>query len=132
MIRQRLEAAESMYRVEFGELPPMAVVVEPPPRSTPTQSRSRRDLPRSGVDGPLTGLSWQDAISQVLTDAGTPLHVREIWRRLDAGGFRSDARDPLRSIVAVVLRTAGIVRAAPNTYGLAGSSMDATALLDGE
>jgi hypothetical protein len=115
--RSRRDAAVRLYEVEFGEVPPTAVKVTPPPRSTKMRLRSRADLPRSGVDGPLSGLTWQDALHAVLAESEA-LHVREIWDRLDAGGFTTSASDPLRSIVAVALRTPGIVRAAPNTYTL--------------
>lgn len=133
LARSRIDAAEAMYKAEFGDLPKLQAGVVVPPETgstTKTQSRSRRDLPRSEVEGPLTGSSWHEAIRSVLTEAGEPLHVREIWQQLDSRGFRTDARDPLRSIVAVCLRMPGVVRAGPNTYTVAGGSKTAQVPVD--
>jgi hypothetical protein len=76
------------------------------------------NIPRP--DGALSGLSWEDAICAVLADNG-PLHVKEIWQRLAAGGFRTTAKDPLRSIVAVATRSPNLIRAWPNIYGIGNS-----------
>lgn len=104
----RRQSAEALYRVEFGEVFDGNRPVERP------ASRTR--------SGPLSGLSWVDAITRVLREEGPALHVKQIWEGLDAGGFRTDARDPLRSIVAIAVREPTIVKVAPNTYGLVSRS----------
>jgi len=72
-------------------------------------------------DGPLSGKSWEEAITSVLARTG-PLHVKEIWQQLQDGGFRTAAQDPLRSIVAVSIRSQPrIVRVGANRYGLQGA-----------
>ena len=64
---------------------------------------------------------WRDAVIDVLSKAGRPLHAREIWQRLDASGFATDAADPLRSVVAIAIRTPEqIHRTGPNTFALNG------------
>jgi hypothetical protein len=108
-ISTRRRSAEAMYEAEFGEPfdaeRPVQLEPTPPPRS-----------------GPLSGLSWIDAIERVLRERGPALHVKSIWENLEAGGFRTDARDPLRSIVAIAVRDPAIVKVAPNTYALSGLS----------
>ena len=113
-VRKRRRSAEVLYRSEFGDDPLL-----PDAELTETPEGNERAHPAMRP-GPLYGEPWSDAIVSVLADAAEPLHVREIWQRMREGGFTSSAQDPLRSIVAVVLRTPGVVRAAPNTYTLAG------------
>lgn len=103
---QRLESAERMYELEFGEPLPSTVVVEMLPVREPA------------AEGPLTSLSWRQAMIRVLSQEGRPMHVRELWERLQAGGFRTDAQDPLRSIVAIAVRNDDLVKVRPNTYAL--------------
>jgi hypothetical protein len=101
----RLESAQRLYEAEFGEIyegdapARQEPLFEPPP-------------------GPLTGASWGDAIISTLQEVGRPLHVKELWAEMLARGFRSDSRDPQRSLVAMSIRHPGIVRVAPNTYAL--------------
>jgi hypothetical protein len=106
-VAKRRASAEELYEVEFGEqlseAGPEAALFERPELEV----------------GPLTGLSWVEAMTRVLEEAGEPLHVTEIWERLEEGGFRTDARDPVRSIVAIAVRgTRSFRKAGPNRYGL--------------
>jgi hypothetical protein len=119
-MRERRQAAEKLFAAEFGDVPSNEIPADAPLGSTETQSARAGD-PVSSPDGPLGGLPWEEAITRILSSEG-PLHVKEIWRRLEAGGFRTGARDPLRSIVAVAIRSPRIGRARPNTYGLTESS----------
>lgn len=112
-MRERREAAERLYRAEYGS-------GEPPGQSTErtgTQAEFPLVIPhRPAAGSSLAGLSWEAAILRVLQHEGGPLHVKEIWSRLASGGFRTVARDPLRSIVAVSVRSRKIARTGPNTY----------------
>lgn len=103
----RRSAAERLYEAEFGSLPDTI-----PPRDT-LLIESEALTP----EGPLTGMSWAAAISTILEEQG-PLHVKDIWHHLQEGGFRTKARDPLRSIVAVAIREPKISRVGANRYGL--------------
>jgi hypothetical protein len=106
-MERRLRSAEELHEAEFGEPFMLGSSVEEPDLRTPE--------PRVG---PLTRLSWGDAVIRVLDENGA-LHVKEIWRLLQEGGFRTDARDPLRSIVAIAIRLGPrVLRVAPNTYAL--------------
>ena len=114
----RRRTAEELYQAEFGEL-----------------EAWDEDLSFEVIAdaGPLTGLSWAEAMTQVLRDAGEPLHVKEIWQRLQAGGFHTDARDPVRSVVAIAVRDTGAFpKAGPNRYGLATARAGAEAVEGGD
>jgi len=106
-VKRRRQSAEDLYRAEFGDVTDDLRVAE-----SPGEHRAGR------LTGPLTGLAWSQAIFRVLEEAGGPLHVRDIWQRLAAGGFRSDAVDPVRSVVAIAVRNPGIMKVKPNTYAL--------------
>ncbi len=106
-VSRRREAAEELYEGEFGPSTPDALL--PPEAAVRTVEL-----------GPLTGLSWAEAMTRVLQEAERPLHVKEIWQRLQEGGFRTNSRDPVRSVVAIAVRDPGnFPRAGPNCYGLA-------------
>lgn len=115
---RRLRSAESLYAVEFGGLAGT-------PGVAPDHG-SQASMLEDSPDGPLTGLSWNEAIARVLADASEGLHVRDIWSRLSAGGFRSDARDPLRSIAAVAVREPRLTKVRPNTFVLASHRLPGT------
>lgn len=106
-LRERRIAAETLYEAEFGERSP----------STETASKALVASMEESA-GPYTGLSWEPAIEEVLRDAGEPLHVREIWHRLAAGGFRTRTASPERSIASIAVRSPRLVKADPNTYSL--------------
>lgn len=104
-LEKRLEAAVEMYRLEFGE--------DPPSLPSPSTRQQKRSVARP------QGQSWNNSVEEVLADAGEPLHINEIWRRLQQRGFQTTAKDPLRAIVSVLVRHPETVRTQPNTYALA-------------
>lgn len=103
-VERRLRAAEQLHEVEFG--------------TTPSPDGSTNGLSRLTS---LSHLPWHEAIRRVLEQESRPLHVSEIWQRLQTGGFCTEARDPLRTIVAVAIRSQDMERVAPNVYALDGS-----------
>ena len=51
---------------------------------------------------------------------------KDIWERLQEGGFRTGSRDPVRSVVAIAVRDpASFPKAGPNRYGLEGARAEA-------
>lgn len=111
IVRGRLESAERLYQAEFGEVytSVRSIPIDIPKEIEPLPER----------EGPLTDLGWGEAIERVIEEAGRPLHVKDIWNLLTEGGFRTEASDPKRSIVAIVIRNPGVfVRVAPNTYAI--------------
>jgi hypothetical protein len=110
-VERRLEAADELYRREFGVTPPGSQPARRAPRKPSATGASK--------DGQQ---SWREAIVAVLVARGQPLHVKEIWQALLDSGFVTTSRDPLRSVVAIAVRDPRIKRTAPNTYGLRGSN----------
>lgn len=96
-VERRLRAAEELYRAEFGH------------HAAPTSV---------DAEGRYVDMAWREAVIEVLREATEPMHVREIWQRLRAGGFRTDAQDPLRSLAAIAVRTPALQKASPNTFVL--------------
>jgi hypothetical protein len=114
-VAKRRTSAEELYEAEFGE------------QVTESDLEPRLFERPELKEGPLTGLSWADAMTRVLEEAGTPLHVTEIWERLQEGGFRTDSRDPVRSVVAIAVRDPrNFPKAGPNRYGLQPSLLQST------
>lgn len=112
-IDRRIEAAEELYRREFG--------AEPPDTASARDGRRATRIRRVETGQP----SWRDAVVGVLAASDQPLHAREIWQRLRDSGFQSDAADPVRSVVAIAIRTEDrIHRVAPNTFALNGVDHD--------
>jgi HB1, ASXL, restriction endonuclease HTH domain len=79
------------------------------------------------ASGNLSGLTLHDAAEAVLRDAGTPLHVGELGRRIKAGGWRhkrspNPRHDQINYQLAARLprHPDVFVRVAPNTFGLIG------------
>ncbi len=105
-LEKRLEAAIEMYRLEFDADPPSGVA---------TQTPKRRATSRGGE-------SWNSAIEAVLTEAREPLHINEIWRRVQERGFQTEAKDPLRAIASVLVRHPAATRTEPSTYALENGS----------
>lgn len=105
---KRLEAAVEMFRLEFGEEPASL-----PPGMTPAATRAPRRR-TAQTEGP----TWNDAVVAELTKAGGPLHINDLWSRLQEAGFETEAKDPIRALASVLVRHPDVHRTGPNTYGL--------------
>ena len=92
---KRLDAAVEMFRLEFGEEP--------------------ASLPRTAQ---MEGPTWNDAVVSELGKAGAPLHLNDLWSRLQQAGFETEAKDPRRALASVLVRHPDVHRTGPNTYGL--------------
>jgi len=75
--------------------------------------------------GSLAGLTLHDAAERVLTQAGVPLHVRELGKRIKEGGWvhpRSSDPRPDQILYQLAARLPRhpdrFVRVAPNTFAL--------------
>ena len=109
-VDRRIEAAEELYRREFDAEPPDPTLVVRGRRETRIRSTTVDQLP------------WREAVIGVLEEANQPLHARDIWQRLKESGFQTESADPLRSVVAIAIRTSDrIQRVGPNTFALNGA-----------
>lgn len=115
---ERRKSAEQLYEAEFGPIDSESNEREP----SNTHTTEIQSVESPVAKGPLTGLSWEDAIEHVLAGAGKPLHVNEIHKRLLEGGFRTNAKNPSNSIVAIAVRSDALVKAGTNTYWLANNA----------
>jgi hypothetical protein len=113
-VRRRADAARELYKAEYGQ--------------EFDRTRAKRQPTAKPPEGPLTGMTWGEAIARVISDAGRPLHVKEIWQALSAGGFATGSSDPQRSIVSICVRSPHLTKTAPATYALNGYDDGRTSL----
>lgn len=106
-LEKRLEAAVAMYRLEFGTDPEGITDGRPTSSDLATRRRSSRD-----------GSSWNQVVVQVLMEAGSPLHLNDIWAQIQQTGFETGSKDPLRSLASVLVRHPDVHRTGRNTYAL--------------
>jgi hypothetical protein len=66
----------------------------------------------------------------VLDAAGTPLHLNDIWHRIQETGFDTGSKDPLRSLASVLVRHPDVHRTGRNTYALKTVSVQSQETLD--
>ena len=84
---------------------------------------------RGTTAGDLSGLTLHDAAARVLEQAGIPLHVKELGKRIKGGGWkhprsRNARREQIQFQLAARLPRYPdrFQRVAPNTFGLKGWS----------
>lgn len=123
-LEKRLQTAVEMFRLEFGTDPESMPTEAETRRSNDPQPRQRRNRRASG------GSTWNEATTEVLADADGPLHVTEIWQKLRDSGFESEARDPMRALVSVLVRHPDVAHVGPNTFVLK-SALGRQETLDG-
>jgi hypothetical protein len=117
---KRLDAAIEMYRLEFDAEPDAAKDVRPVSVDvTGSRRRQRSD-----------GTSWNQVVSEVLEEAGSPLHLNDIWHRIEQTGFETGSKDPLRSLASVLVRHPDVHRTGRNTYALKAATTQSQETLD--
>ena len=68
---------------------------------------------------PLQSMSFRDGVSEVLRQArGEPLHVKEIWRRMQSLGVKSSSKRPDNFVALYTNRITGMEKVAPATFRL--------------
>lgn len=61
---------------------------------------SQTELTNQGYES----LSVKDAVEKVLRERGTPMHAREVMETLQSHGVRLSQKDPLATVVTILLR----------------------------
>ncbi len=79
--------------------------------------------PENGTDPamqlPLQSISFRDGVLEVLRQArGEPLHVKEIWRRMQSLGITSSSKRPENFVALYTKRIPGMEKVAPATFRL--------------
>ena len=72
-------------------------------------------LPRGGR---FEGLTAADATEIILKEAGHALHLTEILKRLNAGGWSTTAKQPISNLSTMLQRSGKFRRVAPGVYEL--------------
>jgi hypothetical protein len=121
-IKKYLELAETLYRVE-QEKARVASTSSSPPSSDADRDKNRSllDVPDQSQEILLGktkyfGLSVPQAAALILKESGTPMHARELYRRLLDGGMRIRAKTPITSIAISLRRDRRFRKVAPNTF----------------
>ena len=65
---------------------------------------------------PYADMTIADAGFEILKAAGRPLHVRNIWKRLQRGGKTFEAEKPILSVTAALLRDDRFENLGRNTF----------------
>lgn len=120
-IKKYLELAETLYRVEQEKARVSA---------RPLPIEGERDKGRNPLDVPdqsqeillgrtkYFGMSVPQAASLLLREAGTPMHAKEVYRKLAEGGVRIRGKTPVTSIAISLRRDKRFRKVAPNTFEL--------------
>jgi hypothetical protein len=118
-IKKYLELAETLYRVE-QEKSRVAAKISPSTEADRDKSRGL-DVPDQSQEILLGktkyfGMSVPQAAASLLKEAGTPMHARELYRKLAEGGMRIRAKTPITSIAISLGRDKRFRKVAPNTF----------------
>lgn len=119
-IKKYLELAETLYRVEQEKA---RVAARPLP------IEGERDKNRGPLDvdqsqeilfgrSKYFGMSVPQAAGILLKEAGTPMHAKEVYRKLVEGGVRIRGKTPVTSIAISLRRDKRFRKVAPNTFEL--------------
>ena len=76
-----------------------------------------QELPLTNA-GRFDGMTAADATERLLKEAGHPLHLTEILKRLNAGGWNTAAKAPTSNLGTMLQRSGKFGRAAPGVYEL--------------
>jgi len=121
-IKKYLELAETLYNVEQEKARVAA--------KGSTLSDGDRDKGKTAVDVPdqsqeillarskYLGMSVPQAAFLLLRNAGTPMHAKEVYRKLAEGGVRIRGKTPVTSIAISLRRDKRFRKVAPNTFDL--------------
>jgi HB1, ASXL, restriction endonuclease HTH domain len=120
-IKKYLELAETLYRVEAdkaklvslsSQLSPDDKGARPMPVTDVTDHSREILLGRSKY----VGMSVPEAAYQILSEAGGPLHAKELVQRLTEGGMHIKGKTPLTSVATSLKRDKRFRKVGPNTF----------------
>jgi len=120
-IKKYLELAETLYRVEREKSRVAAKGARPSGEVDRDRARGVLDVPDQSQEILLGrtkyfGMSVPQAAAVLLKEAGTPMHARELYRKLVEGGMRIRAKTPITSIAISLRRDKRFRKVAPNTF----------------
>jgi hypothetical protein len=120
-IKKYLELAETLYRVEQEKSRVAAKGARSSGEADRDRARGVLDVPDQSQEILLGrtkyfGMSVPQAAAVLLREAGTPMHARELYRKLVEGGMRIRAKTPITSIAISLRRDKRFRKVAPNTF----------------
>jgi len=120
-IRKYLELAETLYRVE-QEKARFAARQATAPEGEREKTKIALDIDQSQEilfgRSKYLGMSVPQAAALLLREGGTPMHAKEVYRKLMEGGVRIRGKTPVTSIAISLRRDKRFRKVAPNTFDL--------------
>jgi hypothetical protein len=121
-IKKYLELAETLYRVE-QEKDRVAARQPLPGEGEREKGKGTLDVPDQSQEilfgrTKYLGMSVPQAALLLLKEAGSPMHAKEMHRKLVEGGVRIRGKTPVTSIAISLRRDKRFRKVAPNTFEL--------------
>ena len=120
-VEKYLELAKTLYRVEADKAKLASL-------SNEIAQDEEGHLSSTGVDATsksreillgrskYVGMSVPDAVYMVLQEVGRPLHAKELYQRLQAGGMPIRGKTPVTSVATSLKRDPRFRKVGPNTF----------------
>jgi len=132
-LKERTEALETLreaVEVLQGEISRFEKDIEFYQRNLDAIAAGRFEVTEHGIaiaveereERRFSGKSIADASGEILKEAGTPLHVSEIWKRISEGGITSRAKRPTVSVAAALIRDERFENIGRNTFRIKGGT----------
>jgi len=123
-IKKYLELAETLYRVEVDKAKLASLssqIITDSDKDKPSRQVPLADVTDQSRDillgrSKYVGMSVSEAAYQILKDAGSAMHAKDICHRLIEGGLRIKAKTPVTSIATSLKRDRRFRKVAPNTF----------------
>ena len=123
-IKKYLELAETLYRVEVDKAKLASLSSQIITDSD--KDKSGRQVPHMDVTdqsreilmgrSKYVGMNVSEAAYQILRDAGSAMHAKDICHRLIEGGLRIKGKTPVTSIATSLKRDRRFKKVGPNTF----------------
>lgn len=120
-VKKYLELAETLYRVELDKAKLASLssqFIADPDKGRPAPLVDVTDQSREILLGrsKYAGMSVSEAAYQILHDARSAMHAKDICHRLIEGGLRIKGKTPVTSIATSLKRDRRFRKVAPNTF----------------
>lgn len=123
-IKKYLELAETLYRVEVDKAKLASLssqIITDSDKDKQSRQTPLTDVTDQSRDillgrSKYVGMSVSEAAYQILRDAGSAMHAKDICHRLIEGGLRIKAKTPVTSIATSLKRDRRFRKVAPNTF----------------
>lgn len=120
-VEKYLELAKTLYRVEADKAKLASLSNEIIPDEEGHLSSAGADATSKSREillgrSKYVGMSVPDAVYMVLQEVGRPLHAKELYQRLQAGGMPIRGKTPVTSVATSLKRDPRFRKVGPNTF----------------